>query len=155
MKMDAQTDLLTDNLSYNPTDEWIRILQAKGYRTSTPLREIVEILATSRRVLSPLQLFDLVRAKNPKFGLVTVYRTVEKLEEVGLIQRVHQPSGCQAFIAANSGHQHILICEKCGRVEFFSGDKLELLINEVSQETSYKIGSHWLQLFGVCQKCQV
>ena len=110
---------MMDNLSNSPTEEWIRILQAKGYRTSTPLREIVEILATSRRrCCIPLQLFDLVRAKNPKFGLVTVYRTVEKLEEVGLIQRVHQPSGCQAFIAANSGHQHILICEKCGRVEF-------------------------------------
>jgi Fe2+ or Zn2+ uptake regulation protein len=145
---------MTNHPSDNPTEEWIERLQAKGYRISAPLRMIVETLATSERVLSPLQLFDIVRVNNSSFSLVSVYRSVEKLEEAGLIQRVHQPSGCQAFIAANRGHQHILICEKCGRVEFFSGDKLEPLINDVSRETSYKIASHWLQLFGLCEKCQ-
>jgi Fe2+ or Zn2+ uptake regulation protein len=138
----------------NQTEEWIAYLQAKGYRTSTPLRIVVEILASSHRVLSPLQIYDLVRGKNPKLGLVTIYRTVEKLEEVGLIQRVHQPSGCQAFVATNTGHQHLLICENCGRVEFFSGDKLESLISDVGSETGYKIASHWLQLFGICENCQ-
>ncbi len=54
-------------------------------------------------------------------GLVTVYRTVEKLEELGLVQRVHQPSGCQSFIAAAVGHQHLLICQSCGKVVFFDG----------------------------------
>ncbi len=145
---------MAESFQDDHTEEWIASLQSKGYRTSAALRIVVEILSTSQRVLSPLQIYDLVRVKSPKLSLVTVYRTVEKLEEIGLIQRVHQPSGCQAFIAANPGHQHLLICENCGRVEFFSGDKLEALMSDVGSETGYQIAEHWLQLFGVCENCQ-
>jgi Fe2+ or Zn2+ uptake regulation protein len=87
---------------------------------------------------------------------VTVYRTLEKLEELELVQRVHQPSGCQAFIAAFSGHQHMLICQGCGRVEFFSGeqDMIETLMLQVGKACGYQVQSHWLQLFGICEHCQ-
>jgi Fe2+ or Zn2+ uptake regulation protein len=138
----------------NLTSEWIEALQARGYRMSASLQVVVDVVATSPRVLSPIQVFDLARKKNVKIGLVTVYRTLEKLEEIGLIQRVHQPSGCQGFIAANAGHQHILICDNCGLVEFFSGDRLDNLMNDVAHETGYRISGHWLQLFGLCTQCQ-
>jgi Fur family ferric uptake transcriptional regulator len=154
MKMSTQIDTPIDNPMDDLAEEWIGCLQAKGYRISTPLKMIAEIMATSQHVLSPLQIYDMLREANPGFGLVTVYRNVKKLEEEGLIQRVHQPSGCQSYIAASKGHQHILICQECGRVEFFSGDKLDPLLNDVSRETSYKIESHWLQLFGLCETCQ-
>lgn len=135
---------------------WLERLQADGYRITEPRRAVVEIIALSQHVLSPFDVFEHARRNYPKLGLVTVYRTIEKLEEAGLIQRVHQPSGCQAFIAACSGHQHMLICQSCGRVEFFSGDSegIENLMSEVSRLSGYQIGDHWLQLFGVCENCQ-
>jgi Fur family ferric uptake transcriptional regulator len=70
---------------------------------------------------------------------------------------VHQPSGCQAYIASFSGHQHLLICNTCGRVEFFSGDqeKISALIDQVASDSNYCIDNHWLQFFGTCQVCQV
>ena len=145
---------MQNNSSNDPAEAWLAYLQAMGYRTSAPLKIIVEILSRSERLLSPLQIYDMVRDRSPKIGLVTIYRTMDKLEALGLIQRVHRPSGCQAFIATNAGHQHLLICESCGREEYFSGDKLEPLMKDVGQETGYKIAAHWLQLFGVCQACQ-
>jgi Fe2+ or Zn2+ uptake regulation protein len=145
---------MPENIDDQRTNEWIARLQASGHRTTTALKVIVRILATSQRVLSPLEIYDLVRGSYPKVSLVTIYRTVEKLEEMGLIQRVHQPSGCQAFVATTGDHQHILICENCGQVEFFSGDKLEPLMSSVASETGYRIRDHWLQLFGFCTKCQ-
>jgi Fur family ferric uptake transcriptional regulator len=138
----------------NQSSEWIAALQRRGYRMTASLQAVVEVVATSPRVLSPIQVFDLARKKNAKIGLVTVYRTLEKLEELGLIQLVHQPSGCQGFIAANDGHQHLLICQNCGLVEFFSGDRLEPLMSDVADETGYHITGHWLQLFGLCTQCQ-
>ena len=136
--------------------EWLDRLQANGYRLTEPRRAVVEIIALSQHVLSPFDVFEQARRNYPKLGLVTVYRTIEKLAELDLIQRVHQPSGCQAFIAACSGHQHMLICQNCGRVEFFSGDSqgMEHLMSEVSRVSGYLIGDHWLQLFGVCASCQ-
>jgi Fur family transcriptional regulator, ferric uptake regulator len=138
------------------TEEWLDRLQANGYRLTAPRRAVVETIALSQHVLSPFDVFEQARRSYPKLGLVTVYRTIEKLAELDLIQRVHQPSGCQAFIAACSGHQHMLICQNCGRVEFFSGDSegMERLMSEVSRLSGYRIGNHWLQLFGVCESCQ-
>ena len=116
----------------------------------------MEVIASSERVLSPFEVYEKARARYPKLGLVTVYRTVEKLEELGLIQRVHQPTGCQAFVAAFQGHQHLLICQGCGRVEFFSGEheQMSALIHTVGEGSGYRVKEHWLQLFGVCQNCQ-
>lgn len=133
---------------------WLTQLQENGYRLTGARRAVVETMQTSTRALSPLQVFDLARKNYPALGLVTVYRTLEKLEELHLIQRVHQPQGCQAFISAGAGHQHLLLCQNCGQVEFFDGDDLEALTDAISQRTGYQIKEHWLQLFGLCQNCQ-
>lgn len=133
---------------------WLEKLQENGYRLTDSRRTVVEIVAGSERALSPLEVYDLARAKHAGLGLVTVYRTLEKLEELGLIQRVHQPQGCQAFVAAFNGHQHLILCSKCGKVQFFAGDNLETLIQTIGQQTGYVIQDHWLQLFGLCDDCR-
>jgi len=135
---------------------WLDALAANGYRLTSPRQEVVEILADSQHVLSPLEIYDQARALNSKIGLVTVYRTLEKLEELDLLQRVHQPTGCQGFIAGFQGHQHLLICQECGLVEFFSGDSegIDSLLVDVEQKSGYQIREHWLQLYGLCDHCQ-
>jgi Fe2+ or Zn2+ uptake regulation protein len=133
---------------------WLKKLQANGYRITESRQTVVEIVASSKRALSPLELYDLAREKNAGLGLVTVYRTLEKLEELGLIQRVHQPQGCQAFITAFTGHQHMILCSTCGKVEFFAGDDLDQLFHSIGEKTGYRIQDHWLQLFGKCAECQ-
>jgi Fur family transcriptional regulator, ferric uptake regulator len=144
------SDLVSDSI----VGEWLERLLDNGYRLTGPRRAVVDAIASSQHVLSPLDVFELAHARYPKLGLVTVYRTVEKLEELGLIQRVHQPSGCQAFIAAAPGHQHLLVCQQCGRVEYFSGDTLDSLMEVVEGESGYQVEDHWLQLFGVCESCR-
>jgi len=136
--------------------EWLQCLQANGYRATTTRKAVVETLASSQRALSPIEIYEICHEKIKRMGLVTVYRTVEKLEELGLVQRVHQPHGCQAFIAAAVGHQHLLICQGCGKVVFFNGENeaMDSLMEEVSQQSGYQIDSHWLQLFGKCASCR-
>ena len=148
---------MVDSSSQARVEEWLNCLQANGYRLTAPRQAIVETIATSQRVLNPFEVFELARARYPKIGLVTVYRTIEKLEELDLIQRVHQPSGCQTFITAFSGHQHLIICQACGRAEFFSGetDQMDTLMAKIGEKSGYKINEHWLQLFGLCQGCQL
>lgn len=136
------------------SEVWFQKLQESGYRLTDSRRTVVEIIAASDRALSPLDIYDLARKQHAGLGLVTVYRTLEKLEELGLIQRVHQPSGCQAFIAAFTGHQHLILCSKCGKVQFFGGDNLDGLFKDIGKETGYEIQDHWLQLFGLCAGCR-
>ena len=136
------------------SQNWFDALLANGYRLTGSRRTVVEIVASSRRALTPLEVYEDARHRHPGLGLVTVYRTLEKLEELHLIQRVHQPGGCQAFIAAFTGHQHLILCSQCGKVQFFDGDSLEGLFHAIGQETGYQVRDHWLQLFGLCAGCR-
>jgi len=133
---------------------WLDCLQAGGYRLTRPLRVVVAILADSPQALSPVDLYDQGRQEYPRLGLVTVYRTLEKLEELGLAQRIHQPGGCHRYLRANQGHEHILICTRCGRVENFTGDDLSELIEQTAKQSGFHIQEHWLQLHGLCATCQ-
>ena len=136
------------------TQTWLDALHQNGYRLTGSRRAVVDIIASTPKALTPMEVFDSARASHPELGLVTVYRTLEKLEELGLIQRVHQPEGCQAFVAAGHGHQHLLLCQNCGKVTFFEGDDLGTLLTTLSDKTGYAIKEHWLQLFGLCKTCR-
>lgn len=133
---------------------WLERLHANGYRVTAPRRAVVETIATQAQALNPYQVFERARKRYAALGLVTVYRTLEKLEALGLIERVHQPQGCHAYLPAAVGHQHLLLCAGCGRAEYFSGDDLDALMAGIAQRTGFHIEGHWLQLFGRCRECQ-
>ncbi len=133
---------------------WIEILEENGCRITSPRRVIIEILLNSPRALEPTEIYDLGREMNPGIGLVTVYRTLEKLEELGLIQRIHQEDGCHMVMPAVEGHQHYLVCTACGKTTVFRGDDLGALFSRVETNTGYQVNDHWLQLFGTCPDCK-
>ncbi len=134
--------------------EWLARLEQEGYRLTAPRRAIVEILAETEVALGPLEVYDRARQVCPGVGLVTVYRTLEKLEEAGLAQRVHQPGGCHRYLRAAHGHQHLLLCTRCGRASIFEGDNLDGFIGAVAARTGFAIHDHWLQLYGLCPDCK-
>ncbi len=140
----------------NTVENWLESLKQNGYRLTSSRQAVVETIALSQQILSPMNVYERARQQYPRLGLVTVYRTMEKLEELGCLQRVHMPTGCQGFAPAATGHQHLLICEKCGMVIHFSGDseKMDSLIENVAASSGYLIRDHWLQLFGLCENCQ-
>ena len=133
---------------------WLQRLKGKGHRITRQRRIIVETLVSVDRALKPIEVYDLGRKSFPNLGLVTVYRTLENLEELGLLQKVHQPQGCNKFIKSAHGHQHLLICTSCNKAVYFDGFNLEQQFEKVSSELDFRIDDHWLQLFGVCSQCQ-
>lgn len=138
----------------NVSEDWLTQLQAEGGRVTAPRRAVVEILAASDQAMDPGEIYARARQRHPAMGLVTVYRTLEKLEALRLIERIHQPGGCHAYVRAAQGHEHVLLCERCGRALRFVGDDLEELIASVQRRTGFLIREHWLQLFGLCPSCQ-
>ena len=135
-------------------EDWLFALQKDGCRLTAPRRAVIDIMEECSYALTPVEVYDAARKQNPGLGLVSVYRTLEKLEQLGLIQRLHQTRGCQAFIPSGEGHQHVLVCTHCGKTVLFEGDRLDPLFNSVSKTTGFQIESHWLQLFGLCKTCR-
>jgi len=136
-------------------DCWMEKLQQKGFRITRPLQIITDILLKSDFILNPTEVYLQAKEQYPRIGLVTVYRTIEKLEHAGLINRVHMPDGCQSFFQTCSGHQHLLICQQCGKAEYFEGENLNIFFHSIGEQFGYKIIDHWLQIFGLCEKCRL
>lgn len=132
---------------------WREQLRASGYRLTRPRRAVIDITASTERALNPAEVHARAQERCPGLGLVTVYRTLETLESLGLVQRVHRQDGCHGYVAGFEGHQHLLICRECDRVTVFDGDDLQRLIARVEGESGYEIREHWLQLFGSCDHC--
>lgn len=132
---------------------WLEALRDSGYRLTAPRRAIVALLAETTRALAPIEVYDLARTSYPGLGLVTVYRTIEKLEELELLQRVHLPDGCHRYLPAFQGHQHLLMCTACGLVRYVAGDDFARLAGSVTRQTGFEITDHWLQFYGLCPDC--
>ncbi len=144
---------MNNNLN-NISDAWLFQLKTRGYKITGPRYYVIEILAHSDKALTASEIYDQAQLQYPTIGLVSIYRALEKLELLGLIQRVHQKEKCQAYIAASHGHEHLLVCHSCGRVIYFHGDDLNELVNGIEKKTGYLVQEHWLQLIGICQECQ-
>ncbi len=132
---------------------WIDALRYSGYRVTPARLAVVKVIAASQRALLPLDAYLEARKLCSSLGLVTVYRTLEKLEELGCVVRVHSPNGCGAYLAAAEGHEHLIICTRCQKAEYFKGDDLHPLMERVAKERGYSVQDHWLQLFGLCSDC--
>jgi len=133
---------------------WLAQLKRNGYRLTNARKAVVNTMATARSALNPLDVYEQTKSSCPGLGLVTVYRTLEKLEELHLIQRVHQPGGCNAYLPHADGHQHLIICKVCGKAEYFDGDNLDSFFLRVGREHGFTVEEHWLQLFGSCSECK-
>jgi Fe2+ or Zn2+ uptake regulation protein len=133
---------------------WLEQLKSHGSRLTEARRAVVEVMAESRQALTPVEVYDTARKRDPDLGLVSVYRTLEKLEQLGLVQRVHHSKDCQAFLSAGQGHQHLALCSRCGKALLFEGDDLSALFEKVTSQTGFEIKEHWLQLYGLCNDCK-
>ncbi len=136
------------------TERWLSIMEVKCGRLTGPRRAIVDLMVSTDRALTPVDVFDQARLGHPRMGLVTVYRTLDLLTSLGLVDRVHHADGCHAYLRAARGHEHLLVCNSCGRAVFFQGDDLDPLIDRISRESGFTILEHWLQLHGLCHDCQ-
>ena len=132
-------------------EPFLERLRRAGLRVTASRRAVLEALAAADRALSLKEIFVRARAQQPGLGLATVYRTVELLQELGLIGQVRLREGCQRYFLVPPGHWHQLVCLGCGRLIHFPGrDELELLEHSLEEETGYRIEGHSLQFYGYC-----
>jgi len=135
--------------------EWQERVAANGCRLTSSRKAIMEVVQRADAALSPQTILQQAKKTHPKLGLVTVYRTLNLMAELGLVRRVHREDGCHGYVVATPGHHHVVVCRDCGRaVEFSGGDDLDALIARVESSTGYQVEDHLLQLLGICAKCR-
>ncbi len=128
-------------------------LTRAGYSNTRARRSVLEALFEANGQASPSELLVLGRAHHPALGIVTVYRTLEVLSELGLVRRLHQDDGCHTYAPVQHHHGHYVICVRCHRTIEFEGCDIGAVIASVEAQTGFKVREHWLEMFGLCPDC--
>ena len=131
-----------------------RLREATG-RSGGARRLVVELLGEQDCCLSAQEIHDALRAAGARVGIASVYRALEGMDELGLVQRVDLGDGVARFEPAHEdGHHHHLVCEDCGKVEPFEDVALESAIARVAGGRGYSVGAHEVVLRGACEDCR-
>jgi len=132
-------------------------LHEAGFKL-TPQRELtVEVLLEKEKEhLSAEEIYMLVKAKNTGIGLATVYRTLEILTELQVINKLTFQDGIARYDLSmnNENHQHHhLLCLKCGNIEEVKNDMLLEIEIEIEKEYQFIVKDHRLTFHGICKNC--
>jgi Fur family transcriptional regulator, ferric uptake regulator len=132
-------------------------LAASGYRRGGARQALLELLARQQCALTALQIEDALRARKAgrRVSRASVYRILDQLERVGLVQRVQTRQAMTRYerVRGREGHHHHLVCEQCGTVMPFSDDGLERAISRLSQTVPLAVHEHEIVLRGACSDC--
>jgi Fur family transcriptional regulator, ferric uptake regulator len=132
-------------------------LQSQGFKL-TPQREatVRVLLENEQDHLSAEEVFMLVKDKAPEIGLATVYRTLELLSEMHVLEKMNFGDGVARYdLRSDSSHHHHhhLICVQCGSVKEIMEDWLTPLEEKLLLEFDFKVLDHRLDFQGVCSNC--
>ena len=144
----------------SPSEGWARFAESElsraGYRSSAPRSEVVALIGGQECVRTPAEITDALRSRGQGVGTATVYRTLEALEGLDLVQRLDIGGGPARFEPAFPGrehHHHHLICDRCGLVTPFEDPGLERAIDSLADRLDYEVGGHEVVLRGSCPAC--
>ena len=140
--------------------KFIEMLKEKKLKITRQRLAVLEVLAEQGdRHMTIDDIYNLVREEFPEIGVATVYRTVQLLLEMQLVDRIELNDGCvryeigRQFSGEKRHYHHHLVCKSCGKIESFNDDLLEELEKQIQEETGFQIWDHELKFYGICKDC--
>ncbi|MCR4418887.1 MAG: Fur family transcriptional regulator [Clostridia bacterium] len=134
-----------------------RRLHEHDYKVTPQRQVILEVLTEHpERHLSAEEIYNMVKEKYPEIGLATVYRTLELLADLDILQRMNFNDGRRRYELNDEAvhHHHHLICLRCGRVMEFEDDLLETLEELIARNMDFQVLDHHLKFYGFCGDCR-
>jgi Fur family transcriptional regulator, ferric uptake regulator len=130
-------------------------LQSAGYRRGGARTAVIEALARHDCAVTALDLEEELRGREAGVGRASVYRALEQLEQLGLVQRIEVCRGTAGFerIDPTGHHHHHAICRDCGRMVPFEDKSLEKALAEVAGAMPFDVTEHDVVLRGRCDRC--
>ncbi len=136
-------------------DHALDALGSAGLRRGGARVAVIEALARHDCAVTALDLDDELRRRRPPVGRASVYRALEQLEELGLVQRIEVSRGTAGYerVEPDGHHHHHAICRDCGRMVLFEDPRLEQAIGRLSESIDFEVAEHDVVLRGRCEGC--
>jgi len=142
---------------------WHGRFRGCGYRLTIPREALLGVLAKTEKHLSADEIYFAVNKKYPNIGLATIYRNLELLIQMSLVSKLVIGDGKARYELTQgpkSIHHHHLVCKSCGEIIDYTDyieEEVELLKRiekGLAKKYNFKIDSHFIRFFGLCNKCQ-
>jgi Fur family ferric uptake transcriptional regulator len=131
-------------------------LSARSIRITPQRRAVIEVIQEAQAHLDAGSLLKLARARHPKIDRATIYRTIDLLKKLRLVDELDlmHLEGEKHFYEVKTTREHVhLACFRCGRIEEFSSPLFEQLKSEIASEAGFKIRVTRLEVGGACRDC--
>lgn len=131
-------------------------LKDVGLKVTMPRVKILKILEKEigQKHFSAEKIYNILLDDGDDIGLATVYRVLTQFEEAGLVIRHHFEGDSSVFELNKGGHHDHIVCMKCGKVDEFFDDIVEMRQQNVATKLGYQLINHSLHLYGFCSKCK-
>jgi len=143
---------------------WRKRMRGHASRWTAPREAIIDLLSRTSRHMSAKEIYAALYKAYPGIGLTTVYRTLDLLSRMGLINKISIGDGQGRFEFNQKDkkehHHHHLICTGCGRIidyRDFLDEELELVRKterSLAKKYDFHITDHNIEFYGLCEKCQ-
>jgi Fur family peroxide stress response transcriptional regulator len=130
----------------------IEALRSKGYKATPQRIAICGIALNTRAHPSARQVYAEVKKIHPTVSLSTVYKTLEVLRDLDLLQEINFPKGQTRFDSYMKPHIN-LICLKCGTITDLDDTTVKEITRNVTTSTKFKPTGQRIDVYGICQKC--
>ena len=132
---------------------WDEQLRARGYRV-TPQRQLVLEAVARLGHATPEEIGAQVQQTARGVNISTIYRTLELLEQIGMVTHTHLGHGAPTYhLATDADHVH-LVCRDCGRITEIGPDAIRPLITALEERHGFETDVGHLTVFGRCQECR-
>jgi Fur family ferric uptake transcriptional regulator len=132
--------------------DWQQTLREKGYRL-TPQRELVLQAVDELGHATPDEVLAKVREQSSAVNISTVYRSLELLEELGLVRHTHITDRAPTYHSKRTPEHVHLVCRGCGRVQDARPEEFEALRAGLSRAHGFTADVGHLTVFGRCSSC--
>jgi Fur family ferric uptake transcriptional regulator len=141
-------------LEFDGIDEVLTLLRDRGNRISTSRRLVLEALFEAEGPVSAEHIAEGLGGQRTKAELTSVYRTLERLEELGVVRHVHIGHGPGLYALVGGGEHAYLSCESCHRVTAVEVEALDSVSAEIRKEFGYDARFTHFAILGLCASCR-
>jgi Fur family ferric uptake transcriptional regulator len=127
-------------------------LRAGGHRVTSARRAVIQVLVASDRDLTTTEIAASVERSQPDTHLSTVYRTLEALEEAGVVAHAHAHGGIAYQLAER--HRQRAECDTCGRIVEIPAEVLTPVARRLRRDHDFELDTNHVPLVGRCADCR-
>ncbi len=129
------------------------VLNVTGTRVTYQRALILEIIRQGKGHLDADEIYRRARSQQPRLSLSTVYRNVQALKKLGLIEEVHFDETHHHYEVKPLSEHHHLVCLGCGRVIEFQTLLSRYVKRNIAEAKDFEITNTEVRIRGYCSKC--